>query len=323
VKVTTPDEKRFAKVLIFGPSGQGKTYLLGTAQADPRTYPMLLIDFEGGAETLAGLDIDVARIKKWGDYDQVYEALSGDHWTLDGSSLKKGERYRSVAIDSISETHLFALLHILDEEGQSRRDPELLEQRDYGKASVQMRRLLREFRDLELHVFYTAHAKEVEERGVGKVKVPALAGQMAEEVVGLMSIVGYLALGEDEEGEVFRVLVLQNSPQHRTKIRTPWGADAAPDEIDHPTVTNILDAVGVTDDGSTPEPIVDEEDNNEEENDEDEYYTWDELKSSKKAVLLDIVEAEGLDVDTSEKVADLRLAIAEALDIDTNEEKEA
>jgi len=325
MKITRPDEKRYAKALIFGPSGQGKTHLLGTAQDDPRTDPMLLLDFEGGAETLAGLKIDVARIKSWDDYNVCFDALSsGKHWTLPGSSLKEGERYKSLGIDSISETHLFALLHILDEEGQSRRDPELLEQRDYGKASVQMRRLLREFRDLDLHVFYTAHAKEVEERGIGKVKVPAMAGQMAEEVVGLMSVVGYLAVGEDEEGDVFRALILQNTPQFRTKVRTPWGAEGVPDEIEDPSVTKILDAIGV--DGSAPAPIVEDEveeeqDEPEPEEGEEEYYTWEELSHAKKAALVGIVEAEELNIDTSQKVADLRAEIAEALGVEA-EQKE-
>lgn len=258
MEIHQPAENRFLKALIFGPSGAGKTTLLGTAQHDERTAPMLLLDFEGGSESLAGLAIDVAPIREWEDYNIVFDALaSGEHWTLPGTSLKKGEQYRSLGIDSISETHTFALLSILEEEGDARRDPDLIEQRDYGKASTQMRRLLREFRDLDLHVFYTSHAKEIEEKGIGRVKVPSMAGQVAEEVVGLMSMVGYLAQWEDDDGEVNRSLLLRNHPKFRIKLRTPWldeaGIEAAgiPDELDNPTISDLLDLLDV--DAEAPE----------------------------------------------------------------------
>src|ERR1700760_2225712 len=110
LEIKRPDENRFLKALFFGPSGAGKTHMLGTATEDPRTSPMLLIDFEGGDETLAGLDIDVAPVRSWEDYNEVYGPLLEEKdWEIPGSSLKKGELYRSVGIDSISETHIFAL----------------------------------------------------------------------------------------------------------------------------------------------------------------------------------------------------------------------
>lgn len=236
VQIRKPDELKFCKALIFSPPGHGKTTLLGTAQEDGRTGPMLILDFEGGTESLAGLDIDVATIASWDDFSEIYEMLlSGDHG------------YKSLGIDSISETHIFALLTILEKEGPTRKDPELLEQRDYGKATVQMRRLLRSFRDLPMHVFYTAHAKEVEIPRQGRVQLPALSGQMAEEVAGLMSVVGYLAETEEQndagEPEVHRLLLLKNYPKFRTKVRTPWRAKT-PDELYDPTITDLMDLLG-------------------------------------------------------------------------------
>lgn len=231
IEITKPDKQRFLKALIYGPPGQGKTTLLGTAQSCEETSPMLLIDFEGGVSSLAGLDIDVARIHSWEDYNEVYDLL-----------LNENHGYKSIGIDSISETHTFSLLSILKAEGPTRKDPELLEMRDYGKALVQMRRFLRAFRDLPLHVFYTALAKETTDAREGIVRVPALAGALAEEVPGIMDVVGYLALTEDEEG-VERVLLLSNYSKYRTKVRTPWGA-ASPDEIESPTVASIIEALG-------------------------------------------------------------------------------
>jgi hypothetical protein len=244
-------EAIFAKVLVFAPGGHGKTWFLGSAQQDPRTAPMLFLDFEGGLATLAGLDLDIVQIRSWEDYNEVFEALAnGEHWKLPGSSLKAGETYKSVGIDSISETHIFALMAILDKNSDRRANPDLIEMGDYGIASTQMRRFLREFRDLPLHVFFTAGAKEVDQPRVGKVKVPALSGQMAEEAVHLMDVVGYLGTFEDEEeveGEATMVkhrILIFDDPKMRVKARMPWGAVPVT-ELEDPTVTTLLDALGL------------------------------------------------------------------------------
>lgn len=245
VEIVRPGDKRYVKALLFAPGGHGKTHLLGTAQNDKRTSPMLLLDFDGGLETLDGLDIDAVPIRSWEAYDEVYEPLLEEEpWEIPGSSLKKGEVYKSLGIDSISETHIWGLLTRIGEKGPDRNDPDLIEQGDYGVVSTQMRRLLREFRDLPMHVFYTSSAKEAEERGVGKIKVPSLAGQMSDEVVHLMSVVGYLAKGYDsEEDEIVRELFF-DEPGYRTKVRTKWGV-APPPPIEDPSITSILDALQV------------------------------------------------------------------------------
>lgn len=248
VEIVRPGEVRWVKGLIFAPGGHGKTHLLGTAQEDDRTYPMLLLDFEGGEETLAGLDIDVVAIRSWDDYSEVFEHLSSDeHWKIPGTSLKKGETYKSLGIDSISETHIWGLLTRIAEKGPSRREPDLIEMGDYGVVGTQMRRLLREFRDLQMHVFYTAGAKQDEERKVGKIIVPSMSGQLSSEVVHLMSFAGYLAKGEEEneDGEWVTVReLLLNEEGYRVKVRTGWGVEA-PDSIENPSMTTLLDALAV------------------------------------------------------------------------------
>jgi len=247
MEVVSPTDRRYCKALIFAPAGAGKTVLLGTAQEDPRTYPMLLLDFEGGTESLAGLEIDTVPIRSWEDYNDAYEALANgdtiDFDDGDGGYSIDFSAYNSLGIDSISETHKFALLEILRKEGPARRDPDLVEQGDYGRATTQMRRLLREFRDLDMHVFYAAHAKETEMPREGRVRVPDLAGQLAEEVSGLMSVAGYLAQFDGDDGELHRTLLLHSFPKYRVKARTRWGV-SAPQEIIDPTIGRILDALG-------------------------------------------------------------------------------
>jgi hypothetical protein len=242
MEIRKPADRRYCKGLIFAPAGAGKTVLLGTAQADKRTNPMLLLDFEGGTESLAGLDIDTIPIHGWEDYNDAYEALAnGDTLEFDGVEYDFS-KYKSLGVDSVSETHKFALLEILRKEGPSRRNPDLVEQGDYGTATTQMRRLLREFRDLPMHVFFVAHAKETEIPREGRVRVPDLAGQMAEEIAGLTSMSGYLAQFDDE-GTIRRTLLLHSERKFRIKARTRWGT-TAPQEILDPTITRLLDGLG-------------------------------------------------------------------------------
>ncbi len=236
--IIKPETNRFARCLFFGPSGQGKTSLLGTAQEDERTAPMILLDYEGGTSVLVGTDMDIVRIRDWKDYNDTYAYL-----------LRSKHPYNSVGMDSISETHIFALLAQLDSSTRTRTVPDLLEQGDYGVALVQMRRLLRKFRDLPLHFFATCMAKDETEPREGTVKKPALAGALADEAPGIFEMVAYLAVAdtEDEEGNIatLRYLLLRNQAKIRVKVRVPKGT-ALPEFIENPTITSVLDILGIT-----------------------------------------------------------------------------
>ena len=231
LNIRKPAEKRFLKANVFAPAGAGKTTFLGSLQEDPRTSPCLGLDFEGGTESLAGLDIDVADIHNWDDFNEAYEILADPNCP-----------YKSCFIDSISEVHKWILLTLLKEAGPTRKDPDLIEMLDYNKATVLMRRLLREFRDLPMHVVYAAHAKELEIPREGRVRVPDLSGQMAEEISGIVSVQGYLAQFQGDDGENHRTLLLHSFPKFRIKARSPWKKPVV-EEIVDPTITDLLDAL--------------------------------------------------------------------------------
>jgi hypothetical protein len=248
MEVHLPHQRRWCKALFFAPAGHGKTHLLGTAQQDDRTFPMAFLDFESGYESLAGLDIDIFPVRSWRDADQIYEALlDGAVKKVGGEEIDFGE-YRSVGIDSISEWHRWALLNILEEQGPNRKNPDLIEQGDYGVAAVQMRRTLRKYRDLPMHVFYAAHAKQIDMPREGRVTVPDMSGQLAEEVAGLVSVSAYLALSTNGDGEEERLLLMRNYPKYRIKARTKWGGDV-PDELVEPTISEVLDVLGYSENG--------------------------------------------------------------------------
>lgn len=228
-----PEDANFAKVLIHSPAGHGKTHLLGTAQEDPRTFPMAFLNFEGGEQSLSGLDIDVFDIRDSKDYDDVYRDLK---------SGKTG--HKSVGVDSITETQISSLIEILDKDTVNRADPDQLAQQDWGIVLIRMRRIVRQYvKMLPMHVFMTALSKDDVVPRVGTVKAPQVQGSFATELPGILDVVSYLALEERPDGEVERLLLLHGYPKFSVKARAPWGA-SVPSEIVDPTITKLLDALG-------------------------------------------------------------------------------
>lgn len=227
-----PEDATFLKALIHSPAGHGKTHFLGTAQDDPRTFPMAFLNFEGGEQSLAGLDIDVFDIRDSKDYEEVYRQLRDPK-----------TRYKSAGVDSITETQISSLLEILEGDKINRADPDQLAQQDWGIVLIRMRRIVRQYvKMLPMHVFMTALSKDDVVARVGAVKAPAVQGQFANELPGILDVVGYLALTDGDEG-VQRVLLLHSNPKFSVKVRTPWN-QTVPSEILDPTVGKLLDALG-------------------------------------------------------------------------------
>lgn len=236
------DKPRRIKALIFGPPGHGKTYFIGTAVFDKRTTPIAILDFEGGTEDVLdglpgqGTDWVSYKIQTWDDFNEVYNEI-----------LVPNERgFKAVAIDSLSEAYIFAFMQLLDAEKVKREDkdinPDMIQQGDYGVVLTQMRRLTRKFKDLPMHVFYTAHHRDDTDPKLGLIKLPNFPGKGAIELPGMMTVCGYLALGLNEDGETQRVLLLQNYAKIAAKVRTKWGLKV-PDEIEDPTITDLLDVL--------------------------------------------------------------------------------
>ncbi len=232
--------KNKRNILLFAPSGMGKTTTMGWAALDERTRPVLFLDFESNVASLYGLEdgITIVRIKNLDDLSAQYNHLfneevvktidedSGEVTTIDYSLFK------TVIVDSISELHTFTLMEKSKERAEeqaqkgnaARADQDQYEMTDYGQALNQMRRILRYFRDLPINFFATALAKSELEAGEGKVTKPSMAGILADEIVAMFNAVAYLTItqGKNKEDKQ-RVILLHSYPGLRIKFQTPWG----------------------------------------------------------------------------------------------------
>jgi hypothetical protein len=229
----------FLKMLVYSPVGHGKTSLLGTADQDPRLTPALILDFEGGIDAirskvtpLESLEDDVEsriyswRVKGWTDFDLVHQ------------SLLRVNPFKLVCIDSLSEANYLLAQTILQKVRATdpRHDPDILEQMDYQRLAVWMRRLIRAYRDLDCHVVMTALAQDMQDPITRQFEYrPALTGKLSIEAPAMFSVVGYLGVGEKGE----RHLLTQPFGRFLAKDRSEGGRLKG-DLVD-PTLPKILD----------------------------------------------------------------------------------
>lgn len=187
-------------MMIYGDSGAGKTRLAGTAAQIEAMSPVLVLDVEGGSLTLKGLfdndPIDILSIPSWPKLQAVYDDLyRGRH------------PYKTVVVDSGSESQKLALLHAM--EGTKAKMPDspdpvsfdtekLPEIKDWYRNSEQMRRFIRGFRDLPINTIFTALAMD---KDVGNVttKWPLFTNKLSEEIPGLVSTVYYMYVKETRD----------------------------------------------------------------------------------------------------------------------------
>ena len=169
--------------IFYGPSGFGKTVLLGTL---PEGLT-LFCDIEGGTASISDKNHDVIRIRSLDDLIELYEAL------------KNGElRYRFVALDSISE-----LEKVIQFSRKSVKGKTFMSMKEYGETAEILREYIRKFRDLKeqgISVVFTALEMLVDivsETETRTKRVPLVSRKFYEEFCGLMDMVGRLVINKE------------------------------------------------------------------------------------------------------------------------------
>lgn len=210
--------KPWIKALVYGDPGVGKTTFAATAQKHDAMSDVLFINIEGGMLSVRGTG--VAATEKIKHTNQIEELF----WKLKSDS--DFARYQTVVIDSGTELQTLNLSNIVEDsiakkrtKGRSVDDIHL---EDYGKSTAQLRRLFRNFRDLDKHVVVTALPKRVMPQNAGAQSTgeptlvyPAFTEKLAFSVMGYMDFVWYLYT--DKEGH--RKLLTQEQGVYKAKTR--------------------------------------------------------------------------------------------------------
>jgi hypothetical protein len=215
----TPAQERspYLNFLVYGESGVGKTTLAGSADAVPSMRPVIVIDIEGGTESLRDSfpDVEVVRVRTWNQMQDVYNVLyTGDH------------PYKTVILDSLTEIQKFNMDQIMIDliTKKPEVDPDVPGMREWGKNLEQVRRMVRGFRDLDMHTIFTALEKDDKDDVTGARKVyPMLSGQLAKQVAAFMDVVGYYYVkqfGIGDKAEYKRLLLTRATQKYTAKDRS-------------------------------------------------------------------------------------------------------
>ncbi|KKK66256.1 hypothetical protein LCGC14_2965920 [marine sediment metagenome] len=263
------DRERFLKMLVYGDYGVGKTYLAGTAADVPEMRDVLIINAESGDLTLDSDEhsfdkIDVVTVQNYNQCSRVYEYLKlHSQFRLEGNDEKlrglqdllfadnikdpkRLRKYCTVVVDSLTEVEAYCMNQLLGISDTTKLDDEVqsAEWSEYKKNHSMMQRMVRNFRNLPMHVIMTCARNYIQNEQKQMLFSPQMTGKLSGQIQGFMDMVGFLVLGATtEDGRIPRRLYVQPTGKFAAKCRF---SSFKGDHIDNPTIKVILDAVGLS-----------------------------------------------------------------------------
>ena len=243
LKVASPAEIEYLKILVYGEPGAGKTHFIGTAMDHPMTRPLLVIDANGGMLTLRKRhDVDIKEAKTLEEAAEYHQMLLNEN---------KGY-YKTVAIDGVTELQKLDMNDIMYKltraPGAPRPDldPDIPGIPQWGKTGEHMRKIVRWYRDLPMNVIMTAHVLREQDESMAVKLYPSLPGKMKTELSGFMDIVAYLHTTVKGE-EVTRHMQFLGTSKLIAKDRT----GALGNIMDNTSIPEIWDKIFDTEETQT------------------------------------------------------------------------
>ncbi len=176
---TTKGSTKFAKVLVYGKSGIGKTRMIRTAPSP------IIISSENKQASLSKYDIPIIKVSSIADFEEALNLVT----------TKPYKKFKTICVDSVSDIAETAI----SEEKKNHNDP----RKAYIVVQDHMLALLRQIRDSEIKKswYIIAKAKMTQNDDGMDMYGPKMPGrQMGPELPYLFDYVFPMRLyGEDEE----------------------------------------------------------------------------------------------------------------------------
>ena len=171
-------------IAIYGPPGVGKTTFCAQAIDSPYGAPVLDLDAEGGARSIAHTNVEIVTVDSWAKIRRVASSLT---------ALSKPDiPWKSIIIDNMSEYQSISIKSIAGP-GNA---PQL---QHWGQSTSDLLKLTRDLRDWgrdnQVNIFFIAWESPEKDESTGIIKhdvgfTPSLARQFP----GIVDIVGYLSV---------------------------------------------------------------------------------------------------------------------------------
>lgn len=216
--VSTKDFSKKVKVLVYGDNGAGKTRFAATG---PK--PIIIDCNERGTQSVRNYpDADVFPADTWEDIVYSYWFLrSGDH-----------DR-ETVILDTLTMMQALCIRAVLkqQEDRDPNRPPNMPDRRTWGQVGEMMKEQILNFRNLDMHVVFTAQRKKDynEDEDADDLYVPDISPVSRGAATASVGIIGYIYQGKvvvgnkkkkkTEEKWVPKLLVGPHA-NYKTKDRT-------------------------------------------------------------------------------------------------------
>ena len=267
---TTQRRERYLKMLVYGNYGVGKTTLACSALEVPSMNDIILISAESGTLSVAEQAIDEVTVRDFRTFGAINEFLKqhckardeGNEEFLqqseaklkrvEPSDIKKPRHYNTVIIDSLSEVEAYCFNQLLGITDTTRLDdvPQSAEWTEYKQNHTMMQRVVRGFRDLPMHVIFTAGEQYTQDEAKRLKYSPDMTGKLAKKVQGFMDMVGYYVMAQSGE-KIARRLYVMPSTAGKYDAKHRYAAFKG-DHFEDPSIKKILTQVGLADKDGVP-----------------------------------------------------------------------
>lgn len=200
LNIVKPDYNMgFLRMLVYGPSGAGKTVLVASAADVPDLCPILFCDSDMGTMSISNREFDVVAVKDIKDLENVNKYIRAH----------PGE-YKTVIIDGLTAAYNQMIRQRLAAPDRtSNEDPYVPSQRDWMHGTFRLRLVLQMFKTVPANFLATAMVdNRTNEYSGAQMTRPGLSNKLAQEVGAEFDIVGYLAV-KMQVNKIIRTLQLE------------------------------------------------------------------------------------------------------------------
>lgn len=211
------------KLLIYGDSGSGKTWLASKA-----INPLIILTEANGFTSAVHSNPDALIVQIF-EAERLREVVRACY-----KGELEGHKFDTLVIDSLTE-----IQRIFKEEILKKSRKEKFTLQNWSELADTMRRFIRVVRDIPVHVVCTALMESVTDEGDGARYVsPSFEGKKTgSEIMQYFNAVGFLYKTKSEEG-INRILMLEGPNRVTCKTTFPL-----PNEIKNPDMTLIQTSV--------------------------------------------------------------------------------